>query len=556
MTELNSEPPIPPPPTRRRFGGYAALVAAGILLSRIAGLVRTAVIAHFLGASKAMDAYSVATKVPNFLQNLLGEGVLSASFIPVYARLLARGDEKLAGRVAGVFASFLTLAVAGIVLVGVLATPFILAITAPGLPPDTMALAIKLTRIIFPGIGMLVLFAWALGILNAHREFFVSYAAPVLWNATIIATLFIFGTRLRHADLAVALAWGTFLGCAVQFGIQIPWLLRHAKDLSFGLDRSLEDVKTIFRNIVPVVGGRGVVQISGYVDTFIASLLGPGAISSLVYAQAVYLAPISIFGTSVAAAELPQMASETGSDEEIRAAVRKRLDRGVRQIAFFVVPTIVAFAFIGRLLVSALYERGEFTRSTTLVVWYVLLGSTIGLLVATQARLYSSAFYALHDTRTPYRCAIVRVVIGATLGLLFAFPLRPMFGVILDLLTLPKPAIAGGDAVLGVVGITAATGIAAWVEYLLLRRALSRRIGATVRQTWYFASLWGAALAGAGLALSADRFFLRARMTGIPLAAVVEAVIVSVLFGVVYFAVAFALGVPEVRATLARFKRR
>jgi len=555
VSELNSEPSIPPPP-RRRAGGYAALVAAGILLSRIAGLVRTAVIAHFLGASKAMDAYSVATKVPNFLQNLLGEGVLSASFIPVYARLLAKGDEKLAGRVAGVFASFLTLGVAVIVLLGVLATPLILGITAPGLPPDTMALAIKLTRIIFPGIGMLVLFAWALGILNAHREFFVSYAAPVLWNVTIIATLFIFGTRLRHADLAVALAWGTFFGCVVQFAIQIPWLMRHAKDLSFGFDRTLEPVKAIFRNIVPVVGGRGVVQISGYVDTFIASLLGPGAISSLVYAQTVYLAPISIFGTSVAAAELPQMASETGSDEEIRLAVRKRLDRGVRQIAFFVVPTITAFVFFGRLLVSALYERGAFTRSTTLVVWYILLGSTIGLLVATQARLYSSAFYALHDARTPYRFAIVRVVTGASLGFLFAFPLRPMFGTLLDLLRLPRPDLAHLNDVLGVVGITAATGIAAWVEYILLRRALTRKIGDGSRKTAFFVSLWSAALAGAIVALLADRFFLRARLAGIPLSGIVEAVIVSAILGVVYFASAFALGVPEVRATLSRFQRR
>lgn len=539
------------PAPRRRLGGYAALVAAGILLSRIAGLVRTAVFAHYLGASRAADAFNVALKVPNFLQNLFGEGVLSAAFIPVYARLLAKGDEKLAGRVAGVFASFLALAVSVIVLIGVLLAPVIIGITAAGLPPDTMALAVRLTRIIFPGVGLLVLYAWSLGILNAHKQFFVSYVAPVLWNASMIATLVIFGTRLRNEELAVALAWGTFVGCVLQCAIQIPWLMRHARGLSFGLDRSLEPVRSIFRNIIPVVGGRGVVQISGYVDTFIASFLGPGAIANLVYAQTIYLAPISIFGMSVAAAELPQMSSETGSDEEIRAALRRRLDRGIRQIAFFVIPTIVAFVLLGRVLVAALYQRGEFTSDATLVVWYILIGSTIGLLVTTQARLYSSAFYALHDTRSPFRYAIARVTAGAILGVLFAFPLRPMFAAILDFVRLPKPGAA-----LGVVGITAATGIAAWIEYVLLRRGIIRRIGRSESKASYFARLWIAALAGGAAALAADVWFIRDLVRGLPVERVNELVLVSLIFGIVYFAAGFALGVGEVRATLGRFVRR
>ena len=540
MSEANSAP--------RRFGGYAALVAAGILLSRIAGLVRTSVFAHYLGASRAADAFNVALKVPNFLQNLLGEGVLSAAFIPVYARLIAKGDEKLAGRVAGVFASFLALGVSVIVLIGVLATPLILNITAAGLDAPTMALATKLTRIIFPGVGLLVLFAWALGILNAHRVFFISYVAPVLWNVAMIATLVIFGTRLRNEGLAVALAWGTFIGCALQFAIQIPWLMRHARNLSFGLDRHLDPVNTVFRNILPVVGGRGVVQISGYVDTLLASFLGPGAIANLVYAQTIYMAPISIFGMSVAAAELPQMASETGSDEEIRTALRRRLDRGVRQIAFFVVPTIVAFVLIGRVLVAALYQRGEFRAHTTLIVWYILIGSTIGLLVATQARLYSSAYYALHDTKTPFRFAIARVIAGATLGALLAFPLRPVLAHILDALRMPYP----GDA-LGVVGITAGTGIAAWIEYALLRHGIAKRIGPGESKFAFFARLWTAALWAGAAALAVDLFVMRDLAPRLPLRHISEAIAVSGVFGVVYFVAGFILGVPEVKATLRRF---
>jgi putative peptidoglycan lipid II flippase len=408
-----------------------------------------------------------------------------------------------------------------------------------------MALAIKFTRIIFPGVGLLVLYAWALGILNAHRQFFISYVAPVLWSAAMIATLVIFGMRMSGAPLATALAWGTLVGCGLQFGIEVPFVLKHAKHLSFGFDRTLEPVRTIFRNIVPVVGGRGVVQISGYVDTLIASFLPTGAVTSLFYAQTVYMLPISVFGMSVAAAELPQMASEQGTDEEIHAALRKRLDRAIRQVAFFVVPTTVAFIAFGRVLIGALFERGKFSDDTTLLVWYTLAGASIGLLVATMGRLYSSAFYAMHDTRTPFRIAIARVVGGATLALLLAFPLRPMFAAIIGGLRLPVPA---NTMTLGIVGITTASSLAAWIEFVLLRRGIRNRIGAGESQTAYMIKLGVAALIAGVAGVVTDRF--------IALPNILEAIVVSGAFGIVYFGVAFMLGVPEVRATLGRFRRR
>ncbi|MBK5258479.1 MAG: murein biosynthesis integral membrane protein MurJ [Thermoanaerobaculia bacterium] len=541
------------PAPKRNFGGYAMFVAAGILLSRLAGLVRLRVFAHYLGATPAADAFNVAMRVPNFLQNLFGEGVLSASFIPVYARLVSKGDEKLAGRVAGVFVSFIALGVSIIVLIGVLVTPVILAITAPGLEPPVMGLAIKLTRIIFPGVGLLVLYAWSLGILNTHRQFFLSYVAPVLWNASMIATLIIFGSRLRTAELAVALAWGTFIGCALQFGIQVPFVLRYEKNLSFGLDRTLEPVREMFRSLGPVFAGRGVVQISGYVDTFIASFLPSGAFTNIVFAQTIYMLPISLFGMSVAAAELPQMAGQTGTDEEIHTAIRKRIQRGLRQVAFFVVPTTVAFILLGRILVAALFQTGKFGAHTTLIVWYILIGSTIGLLVATMGRLYSSAFYALRDTRTPFRFAVARVIVGASLGFLLAFPFRHAFGAILVALGLPVPA--GDIGLLGAVGITAASGIAAWVEYLFLRRALQRRIGTLESMTGFYVGLWASAIAAGVLALVCDRMFLHDVAQRLFLPHVMEAIAASGIFGIIYFTGAILLGVPEARATLSRLKR-
>ncbi|HEU4520750.1 MAG TPA: murein biosynthesis integral membrane protein MurJ [Thermoanaerobaculia bacterium] len=540
---------------RRSFGGYAALVAAGIFLSRIAGLVREAVFARYLGNSAAADAFKFAQKAPNVLQNLFGEGVLSASFIPVYARLVARGDEQLAGRVAGVFVSLLAIVVSVVVLIGIIVTPWVLVVTAPGFEGEVFDLTVILVRILFLSVGILVLSAWCLGVLNTHRMFFLSYVAPVLWNVAAIATLVFFGGRLSNASLAVALAWGMVIGSVLQFGIQLPFVIRLARKLSLGLDWRLEPVRDIFRNFGPVVVGRGVVQVSGYVDLAIATLLPTGAVASLSYAQMIYMLPISLFGMSVAAAELPQMASQTGTTEEIAAALRKRLNRGLRQIAFFVIPTTVAFLVIGRILVAALYQRGEFGPADTTVVWFILIGSTLGLLVATLGRLYSSTFYALGDTRTPMRYAIVRVLIGGFLAYGLAIPFRPAVIRVLNSIGVPVADTAWGAVAIGAAGITAASAVAAWVEFLLLRRGIHRRVGAIEPLVSYYLKLWMAAICAGAAAWAFDRFLGAALAQRLPLTFIVEAGLASGVFGIVYFAVAAILGVHEVKATLSRFRR-
>src|SRR5579859_5155229 len=201
-------------------GRHAFLVAAGIFLSRIAGLVRERVIAHFLGnTSIAADALRGSLRIPNILQNLFGEGVLSASFIPVYARLLAQKEEEESGRVAGAILSLLVFVVAVLVLAGVLATPWIIDVIVPGFKGETRALTIRLVRILFPGVGLLVMSAWCLGILNSHRRFFLSYVSAVVWNGAIIGALLLF----RHADmsqLGVWAAWGSVVGSGLQVALR------------------------------------------------------------------------------------------------------------------------------------------------------------------------------------------------------------------------------------------------------------------------------------------------------------------------------------------------
>jgi len=535
--------------SRAPRAGFAVLVAAGILLSRIAGLVRERVFAHYLGNSAAAGAFKAALKIPNFLQNLFGEGVLSASFIPVYARLLAEDDEEMAGRVAGVIFALLAAIVGAIVLVCVLVTPWIIDLIAPGFEGAVRLLTIRIVQILFPATGLLVLSAWCLGVLNSHRKFFLSYAAPVLWNAAMIATLLYFGTRTTQSKLAIALAWGTVAGSALQFGIQVPFVWRYAPRIRLALTTALAPVREVIRAFFPVVIGRGVVQLSGYIDQVIASYLGTAAVSGLAYAQTIYFLPISLFGMSVAAAELPQMSGTLGSDDEVSASLRRRLERGLRQIAFFVVPSVIAFIFIGRVLVAALYQTGQFRGEDTLYVWYILIGSTVGLLAATLGRLYSSAFYALRDPKTPLRFAVVRVSLTAVLGVLFAFPLRPAIVAAIRLLHLRVPQLAEGESLLGAIGLTASAGMAGWIEFALLRRALARRIGAVRLAPSFLGRLWASAVAAAIVAVAFDL------MLG-PHNHILQAMLVAGAFGAVYFAAAIALGLPEAMTTLARLRRR
>ncbi|MDQ3137107.1 MAG: murein biosynthesis integral membrane protein MurJ [Gemmatimonadota bacterium] len=509
-------------------------VAAGILFSRILGLVRNRVFAHYFGTSDAADAFNAAFRIPNLLQNLFGEGVLSASFIPVYAGLRARGEAAEARRVASAVAAFLALVSAILVLVGVVLTPWLIAAIAPGFTGEKREATIRLVRILFPGAGLLVLSAWCLGVLNSHRRFWLSYSAPVLWNLAIIAALLAFGQGTEQYRLAEVAAWGSVAGSLLQLGVQLPAVERLLEGAWPRIVRGSANVREVFRNFGPVFVGRGVVQISAYVDTVIASLLPTGAVAGIAYAQVLYTLPVSLFGISVSAAELPAMSGAVGTDAERRAYLRGRLGAGLRQIAFFVVPSAVAFVALGDVVVGALYQSGAFTRAMTIYVWAILAGSAVGLLTSTMGRLYSSTYYALRDTRTPLRFALVRVALTIGLGYLFALPL---------------PRALGIEARWGAAGITLAAGIAGWVEFVLLRRGLVQRIGDTRMPLPLVARLWGTAALSAAVAWGLGAALPQLH----PVAA---AVALLGVYGTLYIAAANLLGVPEAAAVLSRIRPR
>jgi putative peptidoglycan lipid II flippase len=501
------------------------LVAAGILLSRIAGLIRESIFAHYLGNSEAADAFKAGFRIPNILQNLFGEGVLSASFIPAYSRLLSEGDEEAADCLAWAVGALLSLAIAILVAIGVIAAPYLIDAIAPGFHGDKRELTIRIVKILFPGAGLLVVSAWCLGVLNSHHRFFASYTAPVAWNAAIIAALLFFGARSSQDRLSIDIAWASVAGAALQILVQLPQTLPLLGRFRFNFGRVRGELRVVLNNLLPVIASRGVAQVSGYIDNLLASLLPTGAVAGLNYAQILYLLPVSLFGMSVAAAELPTM-SRAGAptDANTFETLRLRLNAGLRQIAFLVVPSAAAFLLIGDVIVALLFQSGEFHHSDAIYVWAILAGSAVGLLAATMSRLYNSTYYALSDTRTPLRFALIRVGLTLVLGYICAIQVPPAIGVAQRW---------------GVAGLTASAGVAAWVEFSLLRLTLNRRIGWTGVQRRYLARLWAIALAAAAVALAVKYAF-----HGGPR---LKALAVIPAYGGVYLGLAYWMGVPELQ---------
>jgi putative peptidoglycan lipid II flippase len=292
-------------------------------------------------------------------------------------------------------------------------------------------------------------------------------------------------------------------------------------------------VRTVLRNFAPVFVGRGVTQLSAYIDSAIASLLIAGSAATLNYAQLLYMLPVSLFGMSVSAAELPAMSSVIGEHHEVAERLRARLAAGLRRIAFFIVPSAVGFAAFGDLVARFIYQGGKFGVAEANWVWGVLAGSAVGLLASTLGRLYASALYALHDTRTPLRFAMVRVAATTVLGLAFSLWL---------------PRALGIDARWGVAGLTSSAGIAAWIEFHLLRRAVGRRIGLVKISLRALLVLWGCAALAAAMGWGVRLFLSEVQW-------IVAGAATLAVYCAGYGAAALAAGVPEARAVVARIGR-
>lgn len=487
-----------PGPTRG-----STLVAAGILASRVAGVVRLQVLGVVLGgATQVTDAFAFALRLPNLLQNLLGEGSLSASFIPVYARLVEEGRDDEADDLAGAVLALLALLTTAIVVLGlVLARPLVWLFTDWEADPEQYDLATDLTRITTIGIGFLVISAWCLGILNSHRSFFLSYVAPVVWNAAQIGALVLFGLLAwSEADIAVAVAWAVVVGGLAQVVVQLPKIRRLAPRIRPNLTMT-GPVRDVVARFTPAVGARGVVQLSSYADLALAGLLVFGALTWYTFALPLYLLPISLFGFSVAAAELAEMSRTAGGAE----AVGARLTPALRQVIvpagfvtalFLVAGRPVADALYGWL--SRLFDTGLTDPAKITTIGLVLGAFALGLPAVMTARVTQNTLYSLGDVRGPARIAVLRLVVSVSVGLVLILQLDwitfdgddlvrfgdvphwPPWERVPEARRLDRAA----PPHLGVVGLAFGAAAASWVEWFALRRRLRRRFGITVRSGW------------------------------------------------------------------------
>jgi len=435
------------------------MVAGGILFSRILGFVRERVFAHYFGNAAAADAFRAALKIPNLVRNFLGEGTLSASFIPVYAQALERGDRAAGRALAGAVLGFLLALTAASSLLGIWLAPLITDFVAFGFPPGTRDLTIHLVRILFPMTGLMVVSAWCLGVLNTHGRFFLPYAAPAAWNIAGIAALWTAATWRPGADtvfLAKALAWGTLFGSLIQVAVQLPACARLVQGVPLSLDPSAPGLRTVVRSWVPVLLGAGVAQVASIIDTQLGSLAGEGGVAALGYAQLLQNLPISLFGVSVAAASLPDLSREADRAEAARL-LRDRLGAGFSRIVFFVCPIAVAYVVLGRSLVAAFFQTGRFGAEETLIVGGVLAAYGVGLLGFSTVKLFASGYYALRDTRTPVIVAASSLAVGTLLSLLFIY--RSSFGV---------------------AGIALGSSLAAFLNTVLHIEGLDRRLGVAI----------------------------------------------------------------------------
>jgi putative peptidoglycan lipid II flippase len=357
-------------------------------------------------------------------------------------------------------------------------------------------------------------------------------------NVVMIGALLGFGPSLSgdwegQARLVAVLAWASVLGSAAQLLVQLPTVLRVERRLRLRPDVGNVNVRGVLVQFVPVFVGRGVVQISAYVDNVLASLVSTGAVAVLSYAQVITMLPVSLFGMAVSAAELPAMSGTVGTDDEVARVLRQRLSDGLHRIAFYVVPSAMAFVSIGDIVGAMLYQSGRFGRADVVWMWGVLAGSAVGLLAGTLGRLYASTWYALRNTRTPLKFALLRVALTLVLGWLAALWL---------------PRAAGIEPRWGVAGLTASAGVAAWVECLLLRRSLVPRIGDVGLDRPYQLKLWRAAVAAALVALGAKL------VLGVDHPLVLGFVALP-LYGLTYLGATASTGIPEASLMAGRVRR-
>jgi putative peptidoglycan lipid II flippase len=400
----------------------AGVVGAATLLSRIFGFVRDMVIAWFFGAGLAADAFFVAFRIPNLLRRLFAEGSLTVSFVPIFTEYLTKRGRKEAFELAGSVLRILSVILVVVSVVGILAAPFIIRIIAPGftVSSEKFEITVLLTRLMFPYIFFIALVALCMGILNALGHFAAPALAPVFLNLAMIAS--VFGLAPFFERPVIGLAVGVLIGGALQLALQVPFLLKKGFFFWRKFPWYHPAVKRIGKLMTPAVFGSAVYQINILVGTLLASLLSEGSISYLYYADRLVQFPLGIFAIAVGTAVLPSLSRQAASHD--KDALRDTFAYALRFVFFITIPAMIGLIVLRVPIIQLLFKRGAFDATTTHLTAEALLYYALGLWAFSGVRIVVSTFYALQDTKTPVKVAILSLLANIALSVLLMGPMR------------------------------------------------------------------------------------------------------------------------------------
>ena len=417
-----SLPPVPQSPETRQILRTSVLIGGATFLSRILGLARDIVLARLFGAGMAADAFFVAYRIPNMLRELFAEGTMAAAFIPVCSEYVKKRSYQDTKNLVDSSFTMLLFILVVICVVGILGTPLIVYIIAMGFAddPEQQALTIQLTRIMFPYVVFIGLSSLIMGILNTVRSFTAPAFAPVMFNLTIIACAFLVAPQLPNPIYGIAI--GVVLGGCTQFLIQLPSLKRVNFSLSLHWNPSHPGVRRIGALTVPTIVGLGVTQANLLLNTILASFLVTGSVTFLFYGMRLVHFPLGLVGIALATAILPSLSALTA--DGARDELCRHVEFGLRHVFFLMIPATVGLITLRTPIIHLIFEHGEFTADATRGTATAVAFYAIGLWAFGAMRIVVSAFYALQDTRTPVRVAILALFCNIALSLSLVGPLQ------------------------------------------------------------------------------------------------------------------------------------
>lgn len=391
------------------------------LLSRILGLVRDQLTAYLFGAGPAADAFFVALRLPNLFRRISAEGAMSSAFVPVYTEVLTHQGQEEANRVAGAALGALTAILAVVAGLGVWLAPELVSLIAPGFAtdPGKLELTVRLTRITFPYILLISMATLLMGQLNSLGHFAAPAGAPALLNAVIICSALILGPHLDQP--AVSLAVGFVLGGLAQLLLQWPFLRSRGALPTLIWNPNGPAVRKMARRMVPVIFGAAAYQINLVAATLLASLLPSGSVSFLYYADRLIQFPMGVFGVALGTAVLPSLSRQAALGREAEFAQSTAF--GFRFSLFIIVPSALGLALLAGPLISLIFQYGRFDALTATKTSYALWAYAPGLPLMALATVFTRAFNALGDTKTPAQTAAVSVAANIALSLILMGPL-------------------------------------------------------------------------------------------------------------------------------------